>query len=76
MNNIESNKKALDKLASVLGFMRAPEPVNEFWYCPDAKGDILARLVCLEGEISELRVKCYRLERQVAGKRDKRARIF
>jgi len=67
---------ALNKLASVLGFMRAPEPVNEFWYCPDTKGDILTRLVRLERETYELRVKCSRLERVVAGKRDKRTRIF
>ena len=67
---------ALNKLASVLGFMRAPEPVNEFWYCLDAKGDILTRLVRLEGDTLELRAKCSRLERQVAGKRDKRYRIF
>ena len=68
--------EALQKLASVLGFMRAPRVVNEFWYCPDAKGDILTRLVRLEADARELYVKCYNLERKLAGKRDNRTRIW
>ena len=81
-------EEALDKLAYTLGFTRGSPRENEFWVTTgnsvlqelyrlhDETKALRAQHRALDTTVFELRVRCSSLERQVAGKRDKRARIF
>ncbi len=88
MNNIESNKEALDKLAHTLGFIRGSPRENEFWTTTgnsvlqelhrlhDEVRALQVRCRASDDEAFALRVRCSDLERKVEGKRDKRTRIW
>ncbi|KKN03042.1 hypothetical protein LCGC14_1111650 [marine sediment metagenome] len=81
-------EEALDKLAYTLGFTRGSPRENEFWTTTgnsvlqelyrlhDEVKSLHKQCRGLDTEVFELRVKDSTLERELAGKRDKRARIW
>ncbi len=75
-------EEALDKLASVLGFVRGHSTQNEFWISAvisaAGNGSILQQLKFLCDDVCALQSTCYNLQRKVLqlkedvkGKRDR-----
>ena len=90
MSDKVSADGALDKLAGMFGFWRGHPGQNEFWVSTISGDSILQQIKSLRDEVKslydrcraldtevfELRVKDSTLEGKLAGKRDKRARIW
>lgn len=64
--------EALDKLASVLGFIRGHSTRNEFWIsAPNIEGSVLLQLKFLRDDVRALQSTCYNLQETLKAKRDR-----